>query len=715
MPALGVLTILLLIAIGVDDVFLFCDTFEQTKMESPHRDLVHWISETMHHAAMSILVTSLTTSAALFSNLVSDITDIKCFGILSGTAIVMNYFLMITWIPSAVIAIEKLDSYCCSTVKSCDYFEKFSAKVKEISEKIFQIFLQECISKAWFVWIILFLGLGIGGVVVTFITPKLDLPTSQDFALFNKDTTIEVWIQKLKFKYRYYQKENDQKLGGGMYLVGVWGVKGEDRGNFLDPNSIGDLKFDESFDLSQPEAQTWMTEFCHDLINASFAELVGSKCSMDVFNSYLTSSCADMQAKLGGNWNNNLNYCCGKTSVPVDPQTFRYCYYYFTALLGANPNNIPLGLAFYDKNSTAMKAYTIDFRCKQSFTGNYQTMDKFYNKIQDWMNSKLATAPTSVGQGWLTSKYGTFELYDLQSSLASGTYSSIGVSMAAAFIVMLVTSLNVIITVYAIFTIFLTISFCAGILVLLGWELNIIESLTLTMSVGLSIDFVIHYGMGYILSAQVNRKLRVQESFRKVGSSIFMAAATTFIAGACIMPTIVLFYTQLGTFLMIVMTCSWLFSSFFFQSLCYVIGPNGNFSQIPSPCLLFGNDCADGYSGRKISPTHDESNIYNGKEHLFLSYGTYGKENSDIDEENENNETIYRDDPKQNSPKNSSNGSLRDTPWSKEENDGMKNPVFDGNRTSLNEEDRPAPLEYKMFNMTPITPQPTNEQNLGSY
>ena len=160
--------------------------------------------------------------------------------------------------------------------------------------------------------------------------------------------------------------------------------------------------------------------------------------------------------------------------------------------------------------------------------------------------------------------------------------------MAAAFVVMLVTSLNVVITVYAIFTIFLTISVCAGILVLLGWELNFMESVMLTMSLGLSFDFYIHYGMGYRLSTLVNRKLRVEKSFRKVAASIFMAAATTFLARTCIMPTIILFYTQLGTFLMIVMTFSWLFATFFFQSLCYIIGPNGNFSQIPSPCLLFG-------------------------------------------------------------------------------------------------------------------------------
>ena len=60
---------------------------------------------------------------------------------------------------------------------------------------------------------------------------------------------------------------------------------------------------------------------------------------------------------------------------------------------------------------------------------------------------------------------------------------------------MLLTSLNVIVTFYTIFTIFLIISAAAGTLVLLRWELNIVKPVALTMAVGLAIDFCIHYGI----------------------------------------------------------------------------------------------------------------------------------------------------------------------------------------------------------------------------
>ena len=714
MPFLGVLTLLLLIAIGADDVFIFCDSFEQARAEYPDKDLTFWISETMQHAALSILVTSLTTGAALYANVVSDITDIKGFGIISGTSIVINYLLMVTWIPSAVIAIEKVNNYCCAKVKCCDCFEMFAATMKEYSETIFQKFLPACVSKAWFVWLILFVGIGIGGIVVTFVTPKLDLPTSEDFALFKRDSAIEVWTQELKFKFRYYQKENDQKLGGGMWLVAVWGVDDKDTGNHLDPDSRGDLKFGSSFDLSQPAAQTWMKDFCHDLINASFVDpdsTRGRTCSIDVFNSYVTGSCSTLQTLAGSDWDGSFSDCCEQSSVPVQSDIFKKCYYLFTILLSSDPNNqyTHIGAAFYSSTSSDMnmKAYTFEFRSTQGYTANYQIMDKFYKNIQSWMDSKLDSAPSGVKEGWLQTRYENFELYDLQSSLASGTYEAIGVSMAAAFVVMLVTSLNVLITFYAIFTIFLTISVCAGILVLLGWELNIVESVTLTMSVGLSIDFCIHYGMGYRLSELVDRKLRVQESFRKVAAAIFMAAGTTFIAGACIMPATILFYVQLGSFFMIVMTFSWLFATFFFQSLCYVIGPNGNFAQIPSPFLMCKKKKEDGRSSpNKVNPG-DEMNLSNGTENWTLKNGTQA-DRVDVGGKESLETRIEHDEAKKEelSPKKTNNeqylrksftelGNEKSTLGS---NQGIQNPAFHGSQTSLRdtEQTNGHPSPYKV-------------------
>lgn len=46
------------------------------------------------------------------------------------------------------------------------------------------------------------------------------------------------------------------------------------------------------------------------------------------------------------------------------------------------------------------------------------------------------------------------------------------------------------------------------------------------------------------------------------------------------MPSDVLSYIQMGHFLMLVMTVSWFFSVFFFQSLCAIAGPQDDTGQL---------------------------------------------------------------------------------------------------------------------------------------
>ncbi len=49
------------------------------KAESDEPELVSLVSHTLRHASLSMLVTSLTTTAAFFGSVVSNITAIKCF------------------------------------------------------------------------------------------------------------------------------------------------------------------------------------------------------------------------------------------------------------------------------------------------------------------------------------------------------------------------------------------------------------------------------------------------------------------------------------------------------------------------------------------------------------------------------------------------------------------------------------------------------------
>ena len=70
-----------------------------------------------------------------------------------------------------------------------------------------------------------------------------------------------------------------------------------------------------------------------------------------------------------------------------------------------------------------------------------------------------------------------------------GTYTSLIYSMLFALVVLTVTSGNILITLYAMLTIVFIIADTVAIFVLFGWELNILETIIIIMSVGLSVDF----------------------------------------------------------------------------------------------------------------------------------------------------------------------------------------------------------------------------------
>jgi predicted RND superfamily exporter protein len=62
-------------------------------------------------------------------------------------------------------------------------------------------------------------------------------------------------------------------------------------------------------------------------------------------------------------------------------------------------------------------------------------------------------------------------------------------------------------------------------------------------------------------------------SLSMMGGPTLMAAMTTGLAGALMLPSQVLAYTQIGVFLVVVMTVSWLYSTMFLMSALAYAGP----------------------------------------------------------------------------------------------------------------------------------------------
>ncbi|CAH6789619.1 Disp1 [Phodopus roborovskii] len=618
-PFMNLTALIILVGIGADDAFVLCDVWNYTKFDKPRAETSEAVSITLQHAALSMFVTSFTTAAAFYANYVSNITAIRCFGVYAGTAILVNYVLMVTWLPAVIVLHERylLNIFSCFRKSQpqaynkscwavvCQKCRRVLFAISEASRIFFEKVLPCIVIKFRYLWLIWFLALTIGGAYVVCVNPKMKLPSLElsEFQVFRSSHPFERYDAEFKKLFMFERVHHGEELH--MPITVIWGVSPEDSGNPLNPKSKGKLTLDSTFNIASPASQAWILHFCQKLRNQTFFYQTDQQdftsCFIETFKQWMENQDCDEPA---------LYPCCSHCSFPYKQEVFELCIKKAIMELdrstGYHLNNKTPGPRF-DINDT-IRAVVLEFQSTFLFTLAYEKMQQFYKEVDSWISSELSSAPEGLSHGWFVSN---LEFYDLQDSLSDGTLIAMGLSVAVAFSVMLLTTWNIIISLYAIISIAGTIFVTVGSLVLLGWELNVLESVTISVAVGLSVDFAVHYGVAYRLAPDPDREGKVIFSLSRMGSAIAMAALTTFVAGAMMMPSTVLAYTQLGTFMMLVMCISWAFATFFFQCMCRCLGPQGTCGQIPLPkkfqCSAFPHTLSTSPGDRRPSKTHTTS------------------------------------------------------------------------------------------------------------
>lgn len=588
-PFLNVLAVLVLIAVGADDVFIFCDTWEQIRQTAgTDISLEVAMAHTFRHAALTIFVTSLTTAAAFFANTVSRITVIRCFGIFAGLSMLCNFFFMLVLTPSILIISIKawnvVTKHCKLRGEVCfRIYRWLSGTFSKLNSRLFSCVFPYLIEKLWPLWMTIFIGLGIGSCFVIFVSPKLHLPATQNFQLLQSNNILEKWDSTFQDRFQSTVDKKKESSNENMTVYFVWGFQPNFEGFTLNPDvSETHLTEDSEFNFYKPESQIWFKKFCEHLKEAPFVHNHGmASCIVDHFVKLAETYCVPPLSKI-------VPHCCSKTTLPFAREQLEVC----SALMLAN-YSFPkvtqwlrygeIGNLVYGKNNE-IKGIVVRIPTNLKFSMSYSVMDSNYNVTDTFMKKILSDAPAGMNRAYFAvlPPRSFAQLYDLQREIASGTFYSIGISLGIALLVMFLATRNLLVTVYAVVNIGFVIFCTLALIVLLGWDLNILESVTVSLGIGLSIDFTIHYGVAYVISEHADSKSRVQEGFVRVGGAVAMSALTTFAAGAAMLPSHVLAYYKLGSFLMIIMSFSWSYSTFLFQSLCRIVGPRGNFCQVPS-------------------------------------------------------------------------------------------------------------------------------------
>lgn len=125
----------MLVGIGADDMFVLCNSIDQTDIKKPTMDR---ISEALSHSGPAITITSLTNALAFAFGATTSLIALRSFCMFASICIIMLYLLVNTFFLAVVVwdtrRVEKKKNECCGLC-GCDQDTFFCCGGKCMSVK----------------------------------------------------------------------------------------------------------------------------------------------------------------------------------------------------------------------------------------------------------------------------------------------------------------------------------------------------------------------------------------------------------------------------------------------------------------------------------------------------------------------------------------------------------------------------------------------------
>merc|ERR1711998_309027 len=163
---------------------------------------------------------------------------------------------------------------------------------------------------------------------------------------------------------------------------------------------------------------------------------------------------------------------------------------------------------------------------------------------------------------------------DTELGIIISTITSYFSSNAICLICVLIFTGDLVISLFAMLSIFLIVTTLMGFLfAVLGYTFGAIEAVGVTIFVGMSVDYALHMAHGYHSAHGSNRFEKVRDALTHLGISIIGGAVTTAGAAVFLFFCHMYLFIQLGTMMFMNTTLALYFSLFFMPALLMIAGP----------------------------------------------------------------------------------------------------------------------------------------------
>lgn len=596
--ALQILSIFLLLGIGADDVFVFTDAWKQSRVElGTEADALTRMTWTYRRAVRAMTVTSITTAAAFFVTATSPIMPISTLGVWAGLLVLVQFALVITAYPSAVVLWHRFWSQrgflpCFERKRRSEGPRSIPLYLKCVPGRwqkkrdtsgLHYSFLERFFGGPWaraiqkmrFLLIVVaavLIGLGVFGAT------KLE-PIQETEQFLPDDHPIRVIERTLA-------EDFATERGRRLFEVRLtWGISGIDRSGTsrFEPEVIGKVDLDESFDMRRKEAQEHILDTCRKV--GGLTKLVATNTSRQRtqdcwIEDYLRWRQSELQADGFESFASHKELAAqlrrfGEQADADGNKPYRP--YLESQAIGFSEDKERVVFSEVRFISTERPVLTAKF-----MRPIYDSWEWTLGRVNQGAVAGVDRAIVTGGiAGDNVSGLNPWSWMRSQEALVRSMFSGIGIMLGVALVTLTLSTMNWAVSVLATGCIGGIVAVLLGLMYAFGWELGTTETVSVVISIGYSFDGVAHIATAYVESADKgDRVSRSRSALLTLGVSVWFGCLSTLLASALLFPAIITFFIKFAGLLICTVVLSLVWSLVIFPALLMVCGPEGEFGSV---------------------------------------------------------------------------------------------------------------------------------------
>jgi len=615
---LHVLVVYLVLGIGADDIFVLVDTFIHLEREQAAK-YPAWSQGRFKAAfknayvrtAGSIFNTSFTTAMAFMSSSGSKAMPMRTCGWFAAICILMNYVFTMTFFPAALAIWHyrlqgKKCCCCCPSLEARQDDEESNPSGPKAMPAEVQLGALESALQNGYVpfmskkvgWVRPgALGMLIVGAAVaiqgTYFTAQLTPPRKPEVWIpdnhMNRD--IMSFFPTASYSPDFEQYE---------VVALVWGIQGLDTGDLdvYEPDDFeGGTVYDASFNPTTVEAQQAVLDAClafrQKTCNLEGCENGGNgllmmdtagqewACFMEDFHKWVAFAYPGQHsADIPSSWPTGSDFLQKLQEFRSDSSMESRSASGCCAESRVVQQNYKEDIGFIDGE---LRYLQVRIRSTLPEELSYADGIDVRDMMDDWIVEQRALQPEGMG----SLKYhgnGLFAQYDLGQELLDGFFQSLAIASPVAFIVLLISTWNIIVSFYALISVasvvVCVLGFCKG---AMDWDLGIGEAIAGVIVLGYSVDYVVHLAHIYCEAGSHGldtRDERAKYAIQNMGTTIFAGAITTGGSGIVMFFCFFQFFFKMAILITFTILFAFLFSLGFLMSLLWIMGPEGKCGDV---------------------------------------------------------------------------------------------------------------------------------------